>query len=58
MDTTTQEHASCAVSPLLTGKQRLALWQEAQKKWRDTLDPKALAQMRDEWERAQPGRRS
>jgi hypothetical protein len=58
MDTTTQEHASCAVSPLITGKQRLALWKEAQKKLRDKLDPKELAKMRDEWEREHPGMRS
>ncbi len=50
MDTSAHEHASSAASPVVTGKQRLALWKEAQKKLRGKLDPHEIVKMRKEWE--------
>ena len=50
MDTLAHEHSNPAASPVMTGKQRLALWKKAQKKLRGKLDPRAIAQMRKEWE--------
>lgn len=34
---------------LLTGSQRLALWQTARKQLQGKLDPQAVRTMRDEW---------
>ena len=50
MDTTANEPAHSAASRVVTGKQRLALWKQAQKKLRGKLDPHEIAKMRKEWE--------
>ncbi len=49
MDTSTPPTPQALPDGPITGAQRLALWQAAQKQLQGKLDPQELRTMRDEW---------